>query len=111
MRLGHEQHLAYSEPNQALSDCREAASAECACIKRCRGGTGNPTCPTPAMALDTIAEAGAGEAAEWYLISHYLAAKSVQLRLARQRVAMAAQKAQATGQRPGGGCAVPCEGG
>jgi hypothetical protein len=34
--------------------------------------------------LDTIAEAGAGEAAEQYLINHHLAAKSVQLRIVRQ---------------------------
>jgi hypothetical protein len=32
--------------------------------------------------LDTIAEAGA----EWYIISHHLAAKNVQLRLVRQRM-------------------------
>jgi hypothetical protein len=45
--------------------------------------------------LDTIAEAGASEAAERYLINRHLAAKSVHLRLVRQRVVMAVQKAQA----------------
>jgi hypothetical protein len=45
--------------------------------------------------LVTIAEAGAGEAAERYLINHHLAAKSIQLRLVWQWVVMAVQKAQA----------------
>jgi hypothetical protein len=44
-------------------------------------------CPQGEL-LDSIAEAGAGEAAERYLINHHLAAKSVQLRLVRQRVVM-----------------------
>jgi hypothetical protein len=45
--------------------------------------------------LETIAEAGFGETAERHLINHHLAANSAQLlRLVRQRVAMAVQKAQ-----------------
>jgi hypothetical protein len=46
--------------------------------------------------LDTIAEAGAGEAAERYLTNHHLAAKSVQRRLMRQRVVMAVQNHRLT---------------
>jgi hypothetical protein len=45
--------------------------------------------------LDQLAEEGADEAANRYLIPNRVVAKGVQLRLLRQRVAMTAQKAQA----------------
>jgi hypothetical protein len=45
-----------------------------------------------------LAEAGAAEAVERYLINSHVAAKGVQLRLLRQRVVMSAQR-----QRPQAG--------
>jgi hypothetical protein len=45
--------------------------------------------------LRELAEEGADEAAKRYLIPNRIVAKGVQLRLLRQRVVMAAQKAQA----------------
>jgi hypothetical protein len=45
--------------------------------------------------LDQLAEEGADEATKRYLIPNRVVAKGVQLRLLRQRVVMAAQKAQA----------------
>jgi hypothetical protein len=47
--------------------------------------------------LGQLAEEGANEAAKRYLIPNRVVAKGVQLRLLRQRVVMAAQKAQADG--------------
>jgi hypothetical protein len=57
----------------------------------------SPSVSTPIQALVVLGSPiqSIGEAAERYLINHHLAAKGVQLRLVRQRVAMAVQKAQA----------------